>query len=77
MDKKNEKIYSILNQIDRNLKRQISLKRIFIQGMVRGLGTALGATVILAIFTTIILKTASTLDIEMILQYFFNDAVNF
>jgi hypothetical protein len=75
MPKKEDKIYKILQQIENNLERQNSSKRIFVQGLVRGLGTALGATVLLAVITSLAIQLASTFDATTIIEYFFNDAI--
>lgn len=75
MPKKEDKIYKILVQIEKNLEKQNSTRRIFWQGIVRGLGTALGATVLLALVTSLTIQLSSALDIHTILGYFFSDAV--
>ena len=73
--KKEDKIYSVLESIDTTLKQQNSKKRIFIQGLVRGLGTALGATVLLAIITSLTIQFVDVLDWSSFSEYFFNEAV--
>jgi len=73
--KKEDRIYSILSSIEKMLKIQNSTKRIFIQGVVRGLGTALGATVLLALVTSLTIHFADSLDWHFISQYFFNEAI--
>ncbi len=75
MKKKEDRIHSILTSIDANLKQQASMRRIFVQGLVRGLGTALGATVLVALVTSITIQFFNTADLTMIAEYFFNDAV--
>lgn len=75
MKKKEDRIHSILTSIDANLKQQASMRRIFVQGLVRGLGTALGATVLVALATSITIQFFNTADLTMIAEYFFNDAV--
>lgn len=76
MPKKNEdKIYSILESIDDTLKQQSSAKTIFIQGLIRGLGTALGATVLVAIVTSLTIQFVDALDWSSFFGYFFNAAV--
>ena len=76
MPKNNDdKISSILSSIDDSLKQQNSPKRVFTQGLIRGFGTALGATVVLALLTSITLKLSDTLSANTVIEYFFNDAV--
>ncbi len=74
--KKEDKIYSILSSIDGTLKQQGSTRRIFFQGLVRGLGTALGATVLLAIVTSLTIQFVDALDWSTFSEYFFGEAVS-
>ncbi|NCN52256.1 hypothetical protein GW943_00375 [Candidatus Parcubacteria bacterium] len=75
MEKKNEeKLYEILSSVDEQLKIQNSPKRVFLKGLVRGLGTALGATVLVAVVTSIAFNLAGTIDIGAAIQQFFNSA---
>ena len=74
--KKEEKIYSVLSSIDETLKLQGSGKRIFMQGLIRGLGTALGATVLLAIVTSLTIQFVDALDWTSFSQYFFNEVIS-
>jgi hypothetical protein len=73
--KKEDKIYSVLSSIDATLKLQSSGKRIFMQGLIRGLGTALGATVLLAIVTSLTIQFVDALDWASFSQYFFSEVV--
>ena len=75
MSKKEDKIYKILTSIDGSLKKQNSKKHIFLNGLIRGLGTALGATVLLAIGTTLMVQFLSTLDWPDFSENFFNVAI--
>ncbi len=74
MSKEEDKVHSVLTQIENQLSRQNSIGRVFILGLFRGLGTALGATVLLAIITSLALQFSDTLDLHMLTQYFFSDA---
>ena len=73
--KKEDKIYTVLTQIEENLQRQNSPRRVFVLGLFRGFGTALGATVLLAVATSIIIQLSSTFDLNTFLTYFFGSAV--
>ena len=74
--KKEDKIYSILKSIDDTLKAQNSYRRIFAQGLIRGFGTALGATVLVALMTSVTIQLIDSLDWHTFTQYFMNDAIN-
>jgi hypothetical protein len=74
--KKEDKIYSVLSSIDKTLKQQGSGRRIFVQGLVRGLGTALGATVLVALITTLSVQFVDALDWHSFSQYFFGGVIN-
>lgn len=60
MPKKADKLTSVLEEIDIVLKRQNSLRYIFLQGFLRGVGTALGATVLVALVTSITIHFADS-----------------
>lgn len=72
---KGDKVYEVLTQIESSLSKQNSIGRVFILGLFRGLGTALGATVLLAVATSIALQFTDTISVESILNYFFDAAV--
>ena len=57
-----------LADINKVLQRNISLKYAFMQGMVRGIGTALGATVIVAIITSLTIHFAGSLETDAIFK---------
>ncbi len=48
----------VLAEIDIALRRQNSLGFIFVHGFIRGMGTALGATVLVALITSLTLHFA-------------------
>ncbi len=69
MKKKDEDgIKPVLHKIDLVLRRQNSLGFIFVHGIVRGMGTALGATVLVAVVTSITLHFASSPHMETMIQ---------
>lgn len=68
--KKDEELSSILGEIDVVLKRQNSLGYIFLHGIVRGMGTALGATLLVAVLTSLTLHFAQTPQAETFLKAF-------
>lgn len=74
MPKKEDKIYEVLSQIEKSLQKQNSTKYVFTQGLARGLGTALGATVLLAILTSLAIQLSSTFDMRSLFDFFFNVA---
>jgi len=53
MPKKSDPYKLLLEDIETQLRRQNSFRFIFVQGLMRGLGTALGATVLVALVTSI------------------------
>lgn len=73
--KKEDKIYNILLSIDNTLTQQNSFKRTFTQGLVRGFGTALGATVLLALATSLTIQLVDSLDWHAFSSYFFTEVV--
>lgn len=58
--KKTDKYASILEAIDTELRRQNSFKHSFLQGVIRGVGTAFGATILVALVTSITIHFAET-----------------
>lgn len=72
---KEDKVYDILSSIDESLRRQNSPRRVFFLGITRGLGTALGATVLLALVTSLTFQLSSSVNISSFSSYFFSDAV--
>lgn len=72
---KRDKIYEVLAQIDNSLDKQNSIWRVFILGLFRGLGTALGATVLLAIATSIAIQFSDSISVESLMNYFFDASV--
>lgn len=69
MPKKNkDDVSNILEEISLSLKRQNALGYTFMQGMVRGMGTAFGATVLVAIITSITLNFFGSAETSAIFQ---------
>lgn len=73
--KKEDRMLSILTSVDATLKKQGSFKTVFTQGLVRGFGTALGATVLVALATSLTLQMVDTVDLHTFTSYFMNNAV--
>jgi hypothetical protein len=68
--KKTEKVTTedTLVEINKALWRHSSLSFVFIHGIVRGLGTALGATVLVAIVTSLTLRFADVAHLDAIVK---------
>lgn len=56
----NRNLIDILEKLESQIKRQNSLKYAFIRGMFYGLGTVIGATVLVALFGGIIVAVVNT-----------------
>lgn len=68
-------VTNLLEQIKIQLDRQNSPSRVFVLGLVRGFGTALGATVLLAIATSLTIHLLSSIDTSTFLEYFFSNSL--
>jgi len=55
------RLIEVLQTLETEIKRQNSLKYALVKGMVYGLGTVIGATVLVALFGGIIASTIGTL----------------
>lgn len=75
MPKKADKLTSILEEIEDSLKRQNSLRYIFLQGLMRGLGTALGATVLVALVTSITIHVTDSGEVTDFMRSIINALV--
>lgn len=58
----NERLISVLQVVEKEIKRQNSLKLSLLRGALYGLGTVIGATVLIAILGWFITQTVGTLD---------------
>jgi len=74
--KKPDKLTAILNQIETELKRQNSFGFIFLRGITRGLGTALGATILVALVTSITIHFADTPEIGAFMKSVITSMMN-
>lgn len=72
MAKKEDKLFTVLTSIEESLRKQNSPKKIFFQGVLRGFGTAVGATVIFAVVTSLTIYFVDTIDLNSILGSLFN-----
>ena len=59
----------VLVEIDTALRRQNSLGYIFLHGIIRGMGTALGATLLVATVTSLTLYFAESENAGIFLRY--------
>lgn len=55
------RLIEVLQSLENHIRRQNSLKYAFLKGMMYGLGTVIGATVLVALFGGVIAATVSTL----------------
>ncbi len=63
-----------LELIERHLGQINSVKQTFLFSIVRGFGYAIGATVVVSIVATILVRTLDTIDYVPIVSQFFNSA---
>ncbi len=68
IENEKENLEPVLQQIDILLRRQNSISFIFVHGVVRGLGTAFGATVLVALVTSLTLHFAGTPQTDHMIQ---------
>lgn len=66
--KSTTRLESVLEEIETVLKRQNSLRYIFLQGLTRGLGTALGAAMLVALITTLTINFADNPAVDAFLK---------
>jgi hypothetical protein len=60
--KQNERLISVLQEVEEKIERQNSLKLVFVRGALYGLGTVIGATVLIAILGWFLANTIGSLD---------------
>jgi hypothetical protein len=69
MPKKTEEAFMpVLKEIDVTLRRQNSFVFIFLHGFVRGMGTALGATILVGVVTSLTLHFAGTPSTDAVMK---------
>jgi hypothetical protein len=56
-----DKLLEVLSVLESRIKKQNSYKNAFLKGLVYGLGTVIGATVLVALFGGVIAATLQTL----------------
>jgi|AntRauTorcE11897_2_1112592.scaffolds.fasta_scaffold02376_4 hypothetical protein len=59
-----DRLLEVLHVLESRIERQNSYKNAFLKGMVYGLGTVIGATVLVALFGGVIAATLQTLTGE-------------
>jgi len=65
-EQQTDKLLEVLGILETRIKRQNSLRNTFVKGVVYGLGTVIGATVIVALFGGIIAATLQSITGEEI-----------
>jgi|GEM_PF-3432004 len=58
------KLITVLNELEDEIEEQNSLKHVFIRGTLYGLGTVIGATLLLALIGSVFAVTIRTFGIE-------------
>ncbi len=73
-----QRLITVLNELEEEVEKQNSWQHVFIRGALYGLGTVIGATVLIAIAGSIIALTVDTLGIKDIpfLDDFIRNTVN-
>lgn len=67
----NERLLTVLSSIERQIKLQTSLRSAFVRGLVYGLGTIIGATLLIALLGGVLATAVDSLQsIPFIGQYF-------
>jgi hypothetical protein len=74
--KDKDPLLNILKSIDQTLTKQTSLRSVFVLGLMRGFGTALGATVLLAIATSITIQFVDTFNAKTFTEYIVEDLIS-
>lgn len=75
MPKKKDPYIEVLDEIRLQVRKQNSLGFTFVQGMTRGLGTALGATVLVAALTSVALQFTGSSEVAAFLKSLFGTFV--
>lgn len=68
IDQQRERLITVLDSLEGLTKRQVSIRFIFLKGVVYGLGTVIGATVLISVlsFTFVQLFGVEIIDTEAI-----------
>ena len=59
-----QRLITVLNELEDEVEKQNSLKHVFLRGALQGLGTVIGATVLLAILGSILAVSVSLFGIK-------------
>lgn len=70
-----DQLNQTLQELSNKLKKQVSLKHNFALSIVRGLGLALGGTIILGIVITILARVLATISTVPVLETLINQQV--
>jgi hypothetical protein len=65
-ERQRAKLITVLNELEDEIEEQNSLKHVFIRGALYGLGTVIGATILLALIGSVFAVTIRTFGIEKI-----------
>lgn len=58
-----QRLITVLNELEEEVEKQNSWQRIFLRGALYGLGTVIGATVLIALFGSVLAIAVETLGI--------------
>lgn len=61
-----QRLITVLNELEEEVEKQNSWQRVFLRGALYGLGTVIGATILIAIFGSIFALAVETLGITNI-----------
>lgn len=53
MEKNEKRLVAVLEELEKLTKKQLSFKFAFVKGVVYGLGTVVGATILIAVLSTL------------------------
>lgn len=67
------RLIEVLEVLEKDIRKQNSLRYAFFKGIVYGLGTVIGATVLVALFGGIITSTLTAIDSDVDASQLLND----
>jgi hypothetical protein len=63
-DTQQQRLITVLNELEEEVEKQNSWRHVFVRGALYGLGTVIGATILLALVGSVVAITADSLQIE-------------